>query len=110
MTDRAYLLSFDEIDATQRAQIQTAVAHHASDWFHQQQNVWIVLGGFDTPGGWRTVLRPFVDGVPGTVLIFELPEKAHRRYAGFAKKSWWTWLNEVYLGRGGPTGSRSIGA
>jgi len=98
MTSQAFLLSFDRIDDTQRAQIQNVVESNAEFWFHQQANVWIVIGGASTVS-WRELLRVFITGVPGNLLVFHLPDGAQRSYSGFAQKTWYTWLDEKYLGR-----------
>lgn len=75
--DRFYLLSFSRIDSTQRALIHQLVKRTTDEWWHQQENVWIVRGG-KQPSEWRDRLAPFLI-FPASVLVLSLPRTPSER-------------------------------
>jgi hypothetical protein len=98
-SDRFFVITFDNIDETQRGQIQTHVNENALSWWHQQSNVWLVQGGEDTVF-WRDLLAPFVKGVPGNLLVLRLPAKGGlREFASFGPSSHATWIKTTFLGQ-----------
>lgn len=91
MTDKTvYLVSFDSINDTQRAQIQALIKARASSWWHQQSNVWIVKGG-PNASEWRNELSMFVkgEGVPGNVIVLKLPAVGSRAWASVGLDLTW---------------------
>lgn len=106
---KMFIISFDGINDTQRNQVQTRVERNAKKWFHRQKNVWIVESEGLTSADWREQVKGFVDGVPGTVLIFELPELGSRRFSGFAPPSWFAWLRGDYM-KGTSSDTEAVGS
>ncbi|GAA4578645.1 hypothetical protein GCM10023176_54970 [Micromonospora coerulea] len=96
MTD-FYLVVADQIDNTQRTQIQHVIREHAESWWHEFLDVWIVKGG-ESLSFWLKELRAIVPVKPSGILILKLPPDGSRAYASRAGASL-TWLKEEYMGR-----------
>ena len=90
------LISVDMIDDTQRALIHELVKENADSWWHQQANLWIVIGGGDV-GDWRDAIGPFIRGVPGNVIVLKLPPEGMRAWGTNGVNG--TWLRENFTNR-----------
>ena len=96
MTDTFYIITFTEIDETQRTLIQAAVKARAESWWHRQRDIWIVQGG-GSAGEWIEGMKVFTTTARSSVLIFRLPEAGERVWAASAKGSeTWAWIEETY--------------
>lgn len=85
------LISIDMVDDTQRTLIHEVVKEHSDSWWHQQANLWLVIGGGDV-GFWRDQVGPFIRGVPGNVFVVKLPPKGLRAWG--TNKVDTAWLRE----------------
>jgi hypothetical protein len=84
---------------TLREAVQELVVQHASEWWHQLPDVWIVQG--DDPKAWRDRLAPLktAAGDGSSLLVLSLPD-SYRAWAfrGPNNKLVTEWLYENYTG------------
>jgi hypothetical protein len=91
-----FLISLDMIDDTQRALIHELVKEHSDSWWHQQSNVWLVVGGHKA-SFWIDQIGPFIRGVPGNVLVVKLSRPGQRAWGTNGLDA--NWLKENYTNK-----------
>ena len=94
------IITFANLDATQKQLIHTAVKGAAISWWHQQELVWIVQGGGRVLE-WRDRLAPFVRGMPNSgLLALSLPMMATERgWATSGGSGYSAWIKSTYRPR-----------
>jgi hypothetical protein len=104
VTGQFFVIIADQIDNTQRAQIQFAVKEGAESWWHEFLDVWIVKGGEST-AYWRDLLSIIVAPGRSAILVLALPE-GRKRWASSMGKGKSDWLHEIYTRKGVTEGQR----
>jgi hypothetical protein len=96
VTSKFFVIIADQIDNTQRSQIQLAVKGAAESWWHEFLDVWIVKGG-ESASYWRDLLSVIVGPGASGLLVLSLPEtkKTWSSRMGTGKTDW---LHENYTG------------
>lgn len=91
MNPKFFVIIADQIDNTQRTQIQQVVKENAESWWHEFLDAWIVQGGHSA-SYWRDLLKTII--TPGSgIMVLTLANRG-----GWAAKmpGSASWLREVY--------------
>lgn len=103
------LISFANIDATQKSLIHAEVKRTALTWWHQQETVWIVQGGGSVLE-WRDRLAPFTRGISDSaILLLSLPREVNwRGWATTGASDYATWIKSTYRPEVEPQADKSL--
>jgi hypothetical protein len=98
MADSFIIIIVENINETQRMQIQTAVQAKSENWWHQLTNVWIVESE-DSPSDWLKLLGVIFPNGTSSLLVFNLPDSPpKRRFSSKMFRGKADWLVEHYTG------------
>src|SRR4051794_38072363 len=93
--ERAFMILLDQGTDAHRNAIQAIVKAHTDEWWHQFADAWVVLG--HDMVYWRDLITPVLGLSNASVLVFALPPRRGRGWAGArVAESNVAWLRRPY--------------